>query len=368
MLETLEATDRAPARRPAALPDGRRRPDRPRRGHRPRRRHVRLRAADAARPHRVGARPRRPHQPAKRRLRARPGAARRGLRVPGLRRASRAPTSATSSRSPRSRGLRLLTIHNLHYLLDLACAGASRDRRGPARRAPPGARRDSACLRPLRPPRRALRPATRRTSGPARTASGPGSRRAGLVTAVSGSAGSPPPRSAARRRAGRRAGGPARPGSPRAGRRSRDPAAPARPGRAPVGEVGERLGGRRGRATSCVRILGTWTTSPWRPQPISSSTNSWNWAARSTRAGTGPASMSLLVGELRRAVAAAEAVGADDRDDHDPADAGRAAGLLQVAGRGREERRGRLPRRATGRWPRRPPRPRRAGPRRGPRR
>ena len=93
---------RAAAGRPAALPDGRRRPRRLRRGDRPRRRHVRLRAADPARPHRLGARPRRAHQPAQRRLRRRRGPARRRLLLPRLRRASRAPTSAISSPSPRS--------------------------------------------------------------------------------------------------------------------------------------------------------------------------------------------------------------------------------------------------------------------------
>ena len=123
MLETLAATDRAAARRPAALPDGRRRPGRPDRGHRARRRHVRLRAADAAGPHRLGARARRPPQPAKRRVRA--PTRRRWSRAAPARPApaSRAPTSATWSPSRRSRGLRLLTIHNLHHAARSGRAG-----------------------------------------------------------------------------------------------------------------------------------------------------------------------------------------------------------------------------------------------------
>ena len=50
----------------------------------------------------------------------------------------------------------------------------------------------------------------------------------------------------------------------------------------------------------------------------------------------------LLVGDLRRAVAAGEAVAADDRHDDDPLHAGPLAGLLEVAGGGGEELRGRL--------------------------
>jgi hypothetical protein len=47
-----------------------------------------------------------------------------------------------------------------------------------------------------------------------------------------------------------------------------------------------------------------------------------------------PRQRGLLMGDLRRAVAAAEPVGADDRDGDDPADTGPRAGLLQVAPRG----------------------------------
>ena len=55
MLPALAAAIAAPARRPPALPDGRRRPGVARRGRRPRRRPVRLRDADPPRPPRHGA-------------------------------------------------------------------------------------------------------------------------------------------------------------------------------------------------------------------------------------------------------------------------------------------------------------------------
>ena len=66
MLPALEAAARRAARRPAPLPHGRRRPAGHGRGGRPRRRHVRLRAADPARPPRHGAHLRRAPQPAQR--------------------------------------------------------------------------------------------------------------------------------------------------------------------------------------------------------------------------------------------------------------------------------------------------------------
>ena len=68
----------------AALLHGHRRPGRDPRGDRGGRRHVRLRAADAHRPHRQRAHAQGPPQPAQRPLRARPGAARRRLRLPCL--------------------------------------------------------------------------------------------------------------------------------------------------------------------------------------------------------------------------------------------------------------------------------------------
>ena len=85
----------AAARRAAALLHGHRRPGGAAAGVRGRRRHGGLRAADPARPHGGRAHVGRPTEPAQRPLRPRPRAARRGLRLPRLQRASRAPTSAT---------------------------------------------------------------------------------------------------------------------------------------------------------------------------------------------------------------------------------------------------------------------------------
>ena len=119
MLPALDVVDRRPAGRPAPLPDGRRRPDRLRRGHRPGRRHVRLRAADPLRPPRHDPHRRRAAQPAQRRARAqRPGPLDPACACPVCARWSRAylrhllrvqePTAA-----------RLLTIHNVHWCLEL---------------------------------------------------------------------------------------------------------------------------------------------------------------------------------------------------------------------------------------------------------
>ena len=87
---------RAPAGRAAALLHGHRRP----RGHpardRRRHRHVRLRAADAARPHRLGDDLGGASQPAQRALRPRRPPAAGGLPLPGLHAASRVPISAIS--------------------------------------------------------------------------------------------------------------------------------------------------------------------------------------------------------------------------------------------------------------------------------
>ena len=122
-----------------------------------RRRHVRLRAAHAARPHRLGARARRAHQPAKRRIRRRPAAARGRLHVPGLRGFSRAYIRHLVTQSEIS-GLRLLTIHNLHQLLDLAARARAAIAR-PLRRAP-GSLPSTWRVTALRPPPRALEPAS----------------------------------------------------------------------------------------------------------------------------------------------------------------------------------------------------------------
>ena len=99
-------------------------------------------------------------------------------------------------------------------------------------------------------------------------------------------------------------------------------------------------------ATIWVRIRGRYTTSPCRPQLISTSTNSWNWAARRIRAGTGP--RGPLMRELGRPVAAGGPVGADDGHHHQSPDARLYAFFLQVpSGRGEELRRRGLLRR----WP-----------------
>ena len=86
----------APAGRPAALLHGHRRPRGDPARDRGRHRHVRLRAADAARPNRLGVHVGGPAEPAKRPLHARSGAARRGLHVLRPAPASRAPTYAIS--------------------------------------------------------------------------------------------------------------------------------------------------------------------------------------------------------------------------------------------------------------------------------
>ena len=90
------------ARRPAALPDGRRQARRHRRRGRARRRHVRLRAADPLGPHRAGADPARARStsgtPATPRTRGR--STRTAPARPAA--ATRAPTSTTSSRPARS--------------------------------------------------------------------------------------------------------------------------------------------------------------------------------------------------------------------------------------------------------------------------
>jgi len=76
---------------------------------------------------------------------------------------------------------------------------------------------------------------------------------------------------------------------------------------------------------------------------MSSSTNSWNWAARTTRARNRPRQGGLLVRDLGGVVAARELVDPYDRNDDQPPHAGPLTGLLQVAGGGREEiRRGLL--------------------------
>ena len=85
----------APRGKAALLHGDRRRRGHPR-GDRGRRRHVRLRAADAHRAHRQRDHLAGPAQPAQRALRPRPAPARRGLRLPGVHDASRAPTSAIS--------------------------------------------------------------------------------------------------------------------------------------------------------------------------------------------------------------------------------------------------------------------------------
>ena len=103
MLGVLDHAPADAARRPPALPDGRRQARRHRRRRRPRHRHVRLRPADPLGPHRPGADPPRRGQP-----QATPATPRtRGpldprLRLPGLPRATAAPTFTTSSRPARS--------------------------------------------------------------------------------------------------------------------------------------------------------------------------------------------------------------------------------------------------------------------------
>ena len=84
------------ARERAALSDGRRQAGRPRRRGAARHRHVRLRAADALRPHRAGLHAARHGQPAQRAPHRRPAPARRRLRLPGLPRITAAPISTIS--------------------------------------------------------------------------------------------------------------------------------------------------------------------------------------------------------------------------------------------------------------------------------
>ena len=112
---------RAPGR-PAALLHGHRRHRGRARGDRARRRHVRLRAADAHRTHRLG-----PHlggtaQPPQRPLRARPAPARRDLLLPGVH-ALLARLRPPPVNQQELLGLRLLSLHNLSHLLQLT-AGA----------------------------------------------------------------------------------------------------------------------------------------------------------------------------------------------------------------------------------------------------
>ena len=73
------------------------------------------------------------------------------------------------------------------------------------------------------------------------------------------------------------------------------------------GQVGERLGDGPGgdQLGAHLRHVGHVARAP---HSMSCATNSWNCAARSTRAGIGPDEHGLLVGDLRRAVAAGEAV------------------------------------------------------------
>ncbi len=117
--QALGADDAAPARRPAPLPDGRRRPGLARRGGRPRGRPVRLRDADPDRPAR--------HRPHRRRQAPREGGSLRPRR-----RADRRRRAAARSVARHSRGYlrhlfqvgeptasRLVSIHNLAWTLAL---------------------------------------------------------------------------------------------------------------------------------------------------------------------------------------------------------------------------------------------------------
>ena len=121
--------------------------------------------------------------------------------------------------------------------------------------------------------------------GPARAASGPGRE---PPVSKSGSGGST---------ASTRAGSPRRAASRRATSTrlsSRGPAI-SQIGPSPVAGTGlfsvassQSASATVRAATSCVRMRHRYATSPWRPQSISCSTNSWNCAARRMRTGIGP--------------------------------------------------------------------------------
>ena len=92
-------------------------------------RHVRLRPADPDRPHRLGAHAGRPAQPAQRPLRPRPAAARGGLHCPACARFSRAYVRHLVNQEELL-GLRLLSLHNLRFLLELTAGARAAIERG----------------------------------------------------------------------------------------------------------------------------------------------------------------------------------------------------------------------------------------------
>ena len=111
--------DRAPPGRPAALPDGRRRPGEPGRGRRPRGRPVRLRDADPPRPPRHGADVGR--QGAREERRRTGSTTARSTRRAAARcaPATAAATCATCSRSASRRRCACVSLHNIAWTLQL---------------------------------------------------------------------------------------------------------------------------------------------------------------------------------------------------------------------------------------------------------
>ena len=119
----------AAAGRQAALLHGHRRPGRDSGGDRSRRRHVRLRAPDTHGAHRQRAHPRRAHQPPQRALRTRRAPLDDGCDCPACLRFTRAYIRHLVNQNELL-GLRLLSLHNLRFLIELTAGARDAIERG----------------------------------------------------------------------------------------------------------------------------------------------------------------------------------------------------------------------------------------------